>query len=79
MSTLEPSPGTFVPNISPGTVSGGWAVVLRPPSSLTALQGSTSPVITGLPVTAWGTGVKVTLGDGTDAHWTGTAWVVGPG
>jgi hypothetical protein len=77
MSTLEPSPGTVVPNISPGTVSGGQAVTLRPPSSLSALQ-AWAPPITGFPAAAWTTGVKVTLGDATDAHWTGTAWAVGP-
>jgi hypothetical protein len=77
MSTLEPSPGTFVPNVSPGTVSGGWTVTLRPPQSLASLQGW-QPAITGLPATNWGAGVKVTLGDGSDARWTGTAWAVAP-
>lgn len=78
MSTLEPSPGTVVPNVSPGTVSGLQTTTLRPPQTLTALQGW-NPKIVGLPLTAWGAGVKVTLGDGSDAHWTNSAWVVGPG
>lgn len=78
MSTLAPSPGTYVPNISPGTVSGLQTTTLRPPSTLASLQGW-APKITGLPTALWGTGVKVTLGDGSDAHWTSTAWIVGPG
>jgi hypothetical protein len=78
MSTLEPSPGTFVPNVSPGTVSGGQAVTLRPPANLAQLQ-AWQPKITGFPATSWGVGVKVTLGDASDAHWTGSAWAVGPG
>ena len=78
MSTLAPSPGTVVPNISPGAVSGGWAVTLRPPGNLAQRQ-AWQPPITGLPATAWGVGTKVTLGDATDAHWTGSAWAVGPG
>lgn len=77
-TTLAPSPGTTVPNLNPGAYSGGWDTVLRPPATLAALQAN-NPPITGLPATAWGVGVKVTLGDATDAHWTGSAWAVGPG
>ena len=29
------------------------------------------------PVTAWTTGQSVVLGDASEAHWSGTAWVVG--
>jgi hypothetical protein len=75
-TTLAPSPGTVVPNISPGTYSGGWAVILRPPQSLTALQ-SSKPPITGLPATAWATGSQVTFADASTAYWNGTAWVTG--
>jgi hypothetical protein len=78
MTTLAPSPGTAVPNLNPGAISGGWTTMLRPPTNLAALQGWNPPV-TGLPATAWTTGTKVTLADGSDAHWTGTGWVVGPG
>ena len=78
MSTLEPTPGTPVPNLNPGAVSGFQAVTLRPPTTLAALQGWGPNKITGQPATAWTTGQQVTLGDGTKAHWTGSAWVVGP-
>lgn len=33
---------------------------------------------TATPATAWTAGQYVTLGDGTQAHWNGTAWVAGP-
>ena len=32
---------------------------------------------TAAPVSTWDTGAYVPLGDGTDAHWTGTAWAAG--
>jgi hypothetical protein len=35
------------------------------------------PAITASPATAWTTGQRVVLGDGTEAHWSGTAWVAG--
>jgi hypothetical protein len=78
MSTLAPSPGTVVPNVWPGAVSGLQTTMLRPPQTLAALQGW-KPAVTGLPATAWGVGVKTTLGDTTDAHWTSSAWAAGPG
>jgi hypothetical protein len=33
--------------------------------------------IVAAPVSAWPTGTYVKLGDGTSAHWSGTAWVAG--
>jgi hypothetical protein len=33
--------------------------------------------LTASPTTAWTTGQYVVLGDGSDAHWTGTAWAAG--
>lgn len=44
------------------------------PSDLAALQASS---ITASPATAWTTGQYVDLGDASDAHWNGTAWVAG--
>lgn len=44
------------------------------PANLAALQASG---IVATPSTAWTTGQKVTLGDTTLAHWTGTAWASG--
>ena len=43
-----------------------------PPANLAAMTG-----ITASPATAWGTGQYVVLGDGSAAHWNGTAWVSG--
>jgi hypothetical protein len=44
------------------------------PETLTDLQASG---VTASPNTAWTTGQYVTLGDGSQAHWTGTAWAEG--
>lgn len=43
-----------------------------PPFNLAAMSS-----ITASPATAWTTGQYVELGDSSDAHWSGTAWVVG--
>jgi hypothetical protein len=42
------------------------------PANLAAMSG-----ITATPATAWATGTYVVLGDGSKAHWNGTAWVAG--
>lgn len=42
------------------------------PEDLAGLSGTTAS-----PTTAWTTGQYVTLGDGSTAHWTGTAWAAG--
>lgn len=44
------------------------------PDKLAELTG-----VTATPATAWTTGQYVLLGDGTFAHWSGTAWVAGKG
>jgi hypothetical protein len=44
------------------------------PATLTALQTGS---ITATPATAWTTGQSVVLGDGSTAHWNGTAWTAG--
>ena len=43
-----------------------------PPLALAGLAG-----VTASPVTAWSTGSYVRLGDSSDAHWDGSAWVAG--
>jgi len=43
-----------------------------PPNALAAMTG-----ITASPATAWTVGQYVKLGDGSLAHWSSTAWVVG--
>jgi hypothetical protein len=78
MSTLDPSPGTPVPNLScPGTLSGFQQVTLLAPTSLTTLQNWGPNKITGNPATKWATGAYTTLGDGSKANWDGTQWVAG--
>jgi hypothetical protein len=50
------------------TPSGSWV-----PENLAALTG-----VTASPATAWTTGQRVNLGDGSSAHWTSAAWAAGP-
>jgi hypothetical protein len=54
---------------SPGSFTPAGAM---PPASLAGMVG-----ITAAPVTAWPAGTYVRLGDGSTAHWNGTAWVAG--
>jgi hypothetical protein len=54
---------------SPGSFTPPGAMA---PANLAALTG-----VTASPNTAWATGQYVMLGDGTTAHWSGTAWVAG--
>lgn len=56
------TPGAFTP---PGSIA---------PANLAEL---TAGNITANPATAWTTGQRVTLLDGSTAHWSGTAWVAG--
>lgn len=58
------TPGTWTPNNA------------DEPNSLTDLQNA-APAIVASPTTAWTTGQYVRLDDGTNAHWTGTAWAAG--
>jgi hypothetical protein len=54
---------------SPGTFTPPGAMA---PANLAAMTG-----VTASPATAWTTGQYVVLGDGSTAHWDGTAWVAG--
>jgi hypothetical protein len=54
---------------SPGTFTPPGAMA---PPNLAAMSG-----VTASPATAWTTGQYVVLGDGSQAHWNGTAWVAG--
>lgn len=56
---------------SPGTATPANSYF---PETLAALQASS---ITASPATAWTTGQYITLGDGSTAHWTGSAWAAG--
>jgi hypothetical protein len=56
------TPGAFTPNGA------------TPPATLAALQ---SGGVTASPTTAWTTGQRVVLGNGTLAYWTGSAWAAG--
>jgi len=46
-----------------------------PPANFTSL--TSTHTLTASPATAWTTGQYIVLGDGTFAHWSGTAWVAG--
>lgn len=54
---------------SPGTFTPSGSVAPYDLADLT--------LVTADPVTAWTTGQSVDLGDGSAAHWSGTAWVLG--
>jgi len=54
---------------SPGSFTPAGAMA---PANLAAMSG-----ITATPATVWPAGQYVTLGDGSQAHWTGTAWAAG--
>ena len=54
---------------TPGTFT---PVDTNPPANLADLTG-----VTASPTTAWTTGQYVVTDDGKDAHWSGTAWVIG--
>jgi hypothetical protein len=58
----------------PGTGNGSFTPAgATPPANLAALSG-----VTATPATAWTAGQFIVLGDGSKAHWTGSAWVTGP-
>jgi hypothetical protein len=54
---------------TPGTFSPAGA---NAPYRLADLTG-----VTASPATVWTTGQRVVLSDGTEAHWTGSAWAAG--
>jgi hypothetical protein len=64
-------PATTLTAGTPGTLTPSNSY---PPADLAALQAS---AVTKSPTTAWVSGTYVTLGDGSKAHWTGTAWAAG--
>ena len=58
---------------APGTGAGTYTPAgATPPVNLAALTG-----VVANPATAWTTGQRIVLGDGSLAHWTGTAWAAG--
>lgn len=72
----------------PAATDGARAIILA--TGAVAADGSFTPTnagppmtiaglsaVTASPATAWTTGQAVTLGDGTLAHWSGSAWVAG--
>lgn len=59
------TPGTWTPSAS------------NRPDNLAALQAA-APAIVASPTSAWTAGQSVVLEDGSEAHWTGTAWAAGP-
>lgn len=55
----------------------GAAADLTPDGSYPPADLASATSMTANPTTAWSTGSYVTLGDGSQAHWSGTAWVAG--
>ena len=68
------SNGTRATSATSGTPGTLTPVDSYPPSTFASL---TAAPITASPATAWTTGQYIVLGDGTFAHWSGTAWVAG--
>jgi hypothetical protein len=67
-------PGTVLATAAgPGTGNGTFTPAnATPPANFAALT-----TVTASPATAWTTGQRIVLADGSLAHWNGTAWVVG--
>lgn len=65
-------PDTTTASVATAGLPGTWNGVR--PFDLAALQASG---VTATPATAWTTGQFVYLGDGSKAHWSGTAWAAG--
>lgn len=67
-----PTPDRPATGATAGT-PGTWTPAgSTPPDTLARTTG-----ITASPATAWTVGQRVVLGDGSLAHWSGTAWVTG--
>jgi hypothetical protein len=66
---IPPQPATGATAGSPGSFTPGGSAT---PANLASLAG-----ITPSPATAWTTGQRVVLADGSTASWNGSAWVAG--
>lgn len=79
-SVAPPEPSDCIasgpaPTTATAGTPGTWGPVdSYPEETLVSLQASS---VTASPATAWGTGEYMVLGDGTRAHWDGSAWVAG--
>lgn len=80
-SIAPPEPGCTCmasgpePTTATAGTPGTWGPVdSYPLETLAALQGSD---VAASPTAAWGSGEYIVLGDGSHAHWTGTAWASG--
>jgi hypothetical protein len=71
---MKAPPAVTATGASAGTPGSFTPAGAAPPADLAALQGGG---VTASPVTVWTTGQSVKLGDASDAHWSGTAWVTG--
>jgi len=67
--STPPVPATGATAGAPGSFAPAGCYV---PANLAAMAG-----LTAIPATAWPTGDYVQPADGTDAHWSGTAWAAG--
>jgi hypothetical protein len=80
--TVSPGVDMSIPGFSNnGPASTGATAgspgVWTPPNSDPPQKFTTMNAITASPATAWTTGQYVKLGDGTNAHWGGSAWTSG--
>lgn len=80
--TNVPPPDPECGTAEVGTVAtgadAGMPGTWTPPNSYGPETLADLTTVTASPTTAWTSGQYVTLGDGSQAHWTGTAWAAGP-
>lgn len=64
--------------VPPTGATAGTPGTFTPSGSWAALNLADLSDVTASPTSAWTTGQRVNLADGTSAHWTGAAWAAGP-
>lgn len=75
----DPSDGSQPLGVPATGATAGVPATLTPTNSYAPADLADAQTgFTASPTTAWTTGQYVRLGDGTTAHWDGTAWVAGP-
>lgn len=70
--------GAFALGVPATTATAGIPATLTPSNSYPPENFASITGLTASPLSAWTTGQYVRLGDGSQAHWNGTAWVTGP-
>jgi hypothetical protein len=84
MTGAKTKDGPPEPDCDPGPVgvaatgaTAGTPGTYTPADSYGPADLAAAASVTASPVTAWASGEYIVLDDGTDAHWSGTAWVAG--